>query len=235
MKKYGIILFMVACLPVVINYWKIELPGKTSAMEREKKSATVEKDSETGVRTDLDELRYDFDDREIEDFLELHDRARNLKQRRVRVRNEIEMIEEDIEIMKARLTGMKDLHNRLQKKFSARIYVNEENAERLVKTYQTMKPAQAAPLILKHKFRVLLKLLDMLKSGSAAKIFTEMLMLNRNRVVSVVEKYTGFDTPYTKELMKREISEKDLGKEAIQVPHEEVREESVASSKDTEI
>ena len=136
---------------------------------------------------------------------------KKIRESKYAIKDEITTIDNDINVMNAKLVNMQKLYARLNRKFSEKLKVEEKNTDRLVKTYEKMKPSEVAPLILKHNMKVILKIVDKMKPAIASKIMTEMLKVDKKRVVLVSEKYTGFDTDYTRELMKKEINEKDLG------------------------
>jgi len=201
-------------LPAVFcfKYLDFSVFSETLAENKERGGKSEDKRNEKkDIKTDIDDLRYDFSAEEIELFVEQYDRLKEIRGKKSENRKKIETIESDIKEMELKLNSMKELHSRLSKKFSDTANVEDESVRRLVKTYENMKPTEVAPLILKHEMKVILKIIDIIKPAVAGIIYSEMLKLDRNRVVLVSEKYTGFDTDYTRELMKKEIDEKDLG------------------------
>ncbi len=101
----------------------------------------------------------------------------------------------------------------MKKKFEDPLDLNEEYLSKLVKTYSSMKPSESAKIILNHKMSIVLKLLDLFKQKDAGKILAQMILINKEKTVSIVEHYTEFQSNYTKELMRKEISSKDLNKD----------------------
>jgi len=205
-KLIAIVLFL--CALLLANYIKLDFLTFINA--EDKKEVEKGSDETVNIKTDLDELRYDYDDKEIEEFLEQYNRIVEIKKRKHEVEDEILTLENEIKTSKNDIDQMKKLYSQLDKKFNKNLQTDESNIEKLIKTYETMKPNEVSPLLISHKLEVVLELLEGLKTAKAGLIFSEMIKLDRARVVQVAEKYSGFDTKYTKELREKEFNEKDL-------------------------
>jgi flagellar motility protein MotE (MotC chaperone) len=219
---------MITLCIVSYRYLKIDLFSESYAEDEEQEVPKV--------KTDLDKLKYEYSKDDIESFIELYKRMEKQESKKAAIIDRGLEIEENIHNMTVKYKSLLALNARLTRKFRERINLDKIKLARLVKTYSSMKANEAAPLLLKHNKRVIVRVLDVMKEKVAAKIYTEMLKLDKDRSVLLAELYTGFNTNYTKELMKKEISEKDLedGVEKEEEKEEVKKEEPKVEKKEEE-
>lgn len=191
---------------------KIKLKSKNKKKSKEEEAITEEQEtkSPTELNSDLAELKYDYTNEEINSFLEQYDRYQQISQKKMDLWDKEDTLNEHLTVVKNKLQEMISLNIKLKKKLEIKNEISQENIAQLVKTYESMKATEVAPLILKHDPKITILILDKMKEAASSKILTEMIKQDKSKTIALIEKFTGFNTTFTKQLVKQQINKDDL-------------------------
>jgi flagellar motility protein MotE (MotC chaperone) len=206
MKKIAFFFILVSVV-FFSKFVKIDFLSLISAQEDIEEENKNQKDQ--NIKTELDQLKYDYTDEEIEGFLQQYERIIEIRKRKIEIEDEIAKLKNDIDENNNNVQRLKRLYSNLDNKFDNSLKADEKNIMRLVKTYESMKPSEVSRLLIGHKTSIVLALLKEIKPAKAGKIFNEMIKIDKGKVVKLAERYSGFDSKYTKDLREKKFNEED--------------------------